>query len=119
MRRLSASAVKLLLDVARQFNGRNNGDLCAALTILRPFGWKSSDTLHWAIKELCHYGLLVKTRQGGLHATSLFALSWLPIDECGGKLDYSPTMGVAPGDWRAPRVRFERPKRKKPVRNPE
>lgn len=28
----SATAIKMLCDLARQYNGRNNGDLCAALT---------------------------------------------------------------------------------------
>ena len=31
-RRLSAKAVKLLNDLGRQYNGKNNGDLCAAFS---------------------------------------------------------------------------------------
>ncbi len=77
----SGTAVKMLDTLARQFNGKNNGDLCAALSVLKRYGWKSDDTVFWALRELRHYGLIVLTRQGGLHAPSLFALTWCAIDE--------------------------------------
>ena len=47
---LSPRAVKLLLDIAVQYNGRNNGDLCAPLSLMRLRGWNSSDQLHKAKK---------------------------------------------------------------------
>jgi hypothetical protein len=50
--RLSAHAVKLLFDLLAQYNGGNNGDLCATWTLMQPRGWKSRDTLGKALKEL-------------------------------------------------------------------
>lgn len=110
-RACGGSAIKLLCDLARQYRGCNNGDLGASMTILKPKGWTSPETVHYALQELRHYGLIVQTRQGGLHAPSLYALTWHAIDECGGKLDCAAT-SVAPGNWRMPvAVRFKRPKK--------
>lgn len=113
-RSCSATAIKLLCDLARQYNGRNNGDLCAALTVLRPRGWKSSETLMNAHRELEHYGLITLTRQGGLYfGPNLYALTWQSIDECEGKLHVSATK-VAPGTWNIPvKDRFKRPPKKR------
>lgn len=113
----SATGIKLLLDIARQYKGRNNGDLCAALSVLRPRGWRSSDTVGTALRELRHYGLLLLTRQGGLHRPSLYALTWHPIDDCGGKLDVAAT-NVAPGDWKEARQPFVRPSKKREATTP-
>ncbi|UUZ49508.1 hypothetical protein LP420_04225 [Massilia sp. B-10] len=57
-RALSSSAVKLLYDIASQFNGKNNGDLCAAWKIMRPKGWKSEATLHKAKRSWSRPGSL-------------------------------------------------------------
>lgn len=112
-RRCSATAIKLLCDLARQYNGRNNGDLCAALSVLRPRGWKSSETLVNAHRELQHYGLILLTRQGSLLGPSLYALTWQSIDECHGKLDVSATK-VAPGTWKVTVMEpFKRPPKKR------
>jgi len=104
------SAVKLLCDVARQYNGRNNGDLCASISVLRSRGWTSPDTLKWALRELRYYGFLTLTRQGGLNCASLYAVTWKPIDDCGGKLD-CPSTSVASSDWKVPREPFIRPRK--------
>lgn len=104
-------AIKLLCDLARQYRGCNNGDLCASMSILKPKGWSSPETVFYALLELRHCGMIVQTRQGGLHAASLYALTWHAIDECGGKLDCAAT-SVAPGNWRVPvAARFKRPKK--------
>jgi hypothetical protein len=89
---LSYTAKALLLDVGAQYNGFNNGDLCAAHSILKERGWKSNDTRTKALNELIAAGLLVQTKVGGLNAgPHLYALTWQPIDECGGKLDIAAT----------------------------
>jgi hypothetical protein len=114
-KRCSPTAIKLLMDMARRYNGRNNGDLAAAPKMMKPLGWRAA-TVTEALKELRHYGLVIQTRQGGLHRCSLYALSWLPIHDCRGKHDYSPTP-VPPGDWKTPHEPYVRPARKKsPVR---
>lgn len=99
---LSGSAVKLLNDLGRQYRGHNNGDLSAAWKVLRGRGWKSRDTLARALSELLELGLIEKTRQGGLHLCSLYALTWYAIDECDGKLDV-PATRVASGLWKQPK----------------
>lgn len=113
----SATAVKMLCDLARQYNGRNNGDLCAALSVLKPCGWTHPETVLWALRELRHYGFLQLTRQGGLHGPSLYALTWHPIDDCGPKLEVRPTQ-VASGEWKQPRERFKRPAKKRSTTTP-
>ncbi len=89
--RLSAYAVKLFIDLYGQFNGRNNGDLCACWTLMRLRGWRSKATLHRATKELRDKGWIVVSRQGGRNKPSLYALTCLAVDECGGKLDIAET----------------------------
>lgn len=105
-RQCSGSAIKVLLAIARQFNGHNNGDLCASFSILRERGIRSPDTLHRALRELQHFGMIQRTRQGGLHAASLYGLTWLAIDECSGKLDVSATR-LASGSWKEARAPFK------------
>jgi len=89
--RLGGWDVKLLMDIARQYNGYNNGDLCAAWKTMKPKGWNSKGTLNRALQTLQELGFVEQTRQGGRNRCSLFSLTWQPIDECKGKLDVSPT----------------------------
>jgi hypothetical protein len=95
--RLSAYAVKLLFDLYAQFNGRNNGDLSACWTFMSKRGWRSKGTLHKALVELRGRGWIVVARQGGRNKTSLYALTFLAVDECGGKLDIAETR--TPLNW--------------------
>ncbi len=90
--RLSAKAVKLLIDLLSQYNGTsNNGDFCAAWTIMARKGWRSRDTLGKALHELEETEFVTRTRQGGKHLASLYGVTFFNIDYCGGKLDVSPT----------------------------
>lgn len=105
---LSPAAVKLLLDLASQYRGTNNGDLALTFSTMRGRGWRSTATLNRAKRELLDAGLIELTRQGGLaqgrRIPSLYALTWQPINECKDgngrhKLDVSPTK-VASGRWK-------------------
>lgn len=87
---LNPYELKLLIDLASQYNGKNNGDLCAAVTVLKGRGWRSSATLNKSIHSLIEKGWLELTRQGGRHSASLFALTVWGIDGCGGKHDLKP-----------------------------
>jgi len=98
-RTLSPRATKLLIDIAAQYRGCNNGDLCAPLSVMKKRGWKSNDQLFKARKELLDRGLILTSRQGGLNKCSLFALTWFQIDDCKGKLD-TPSTDVAPHNWK-------------------
>ena len=97
--RLSGKGVKLLLDLFAQYRGNNNGDFGMAWTVMKRRGWRSRDTLRNALKELIEYGFIVQTRQGGRHRCNLYAVTWLAIDDCKGKLDCAPT-NVALGYWK-------------------
>ncbi len=113
--RLSPPAVKLLLNVARQYNGRNNGDLCVTLKVMKKYGWTSNDTLHRALECLQHYGMLSVTRKGNLNKCSLYALTWKKIDKHNGKLDVASTT-QASGLWKEP-VEKWKPKRRKKIKS--
>ena len=93
---LSSHAVKLLIDIYLQYNGRNNGDLSAPWSLMKARGWRSPGTLNRAIKELLFYGWIIRSRVGGLNKCTLYAVTFQPIDECNhkngaSKLDISPT----------------------------
>ena len=80
---LNANAVMLLHDLARQYNGSNNGDLCCSWAIMkRSRRWKSKATLYKAQRMLVTNGFIELTRQGGLKlGPSLYALTYRPINE--------------------------------------
>ncbi|MEQ1635441.1 MAG: hypothetical protein ABL903_02045 [Methylococcales bacterium] len=89
---LSHMAARLLNDLCCQFNGFNNGDICAAAKILKLYGWRSNSSINNALAELIALGFLEQTRQGGRNKCSLYALTWQAIDECKAELDVSPTV---------------------------
>ena len=99
-RNLNPHALKLLVSLAFQFNGNNNGDLTAAWTVMsEQHGFRSRDTLNMARKELLASNLIYLTRQGGKGRCSLYALTWIPIDDCGSKLDCKPTKLPMRKEW--------------------
>lgn len=78
---LGFSARALLLDIARQFNGSNNGKLVICDKALKPRGWNSKDTIYRARAELLNAGLLMETRKGQKpNKASWYALTWHPLD---------------------------------------
>lgn len=102
-RRVSHTARSLLADVGLQYNGSNNGQLVAADRYLRPLGWRSANTVTWALRELLAAGLLVETRKGGINSPSWFALAWQPLDR-------NPGMCVDPATYeRVHRGAYYRP----------
>ena len=111
---LSAIATKLINDLFAQFNGKNNGDLCCAWTILNKRGWVSRDTLNRARIELLEKQFIEVSRQGGRNTPTLYALTFYSVDDCGGKLDIQPT-GSPKGLWRLPPIEVSKRKRKKNV----
>ena len=91
---LSGSAIRLLNEMACQFKGANNGDLCPAWTLMKERGFRSKSTLTRAIQELVAAEMIMLTRQGQFirNKAGLYALTWAQIDDCSGKhLDELPT----------------------------
>ncbi|MBK7614316.1 MAG: hypothetical protein IPJ08_07520 [Burkholderiales bacterium] len=87
---LNPWALKLLIDVAVQYNGHNNGDLSAAWKLMEARGWHSETTLNKAKKELLAAGYLVEMRKGRRpNVCTLFALTWRPLNPSP-KHDFGP-----------------------------
>lgn len=83
-------ARSLLLDIARQFTGKNNGRLSASVAALGPLGWKSHSTITRALHELLSLGLLIETRKGARpNKAAWYALAWRALDVTDG-LDIDP-----------------------------
>lgn len=89
---LSPAAVKLLLDMARQFKGFNNGDLVACFSYMKKRGWKSTATLARALKELKGKGFICETRKGRQNVCSLYGVTWQ-------KLNPSKEQQIKPADF--------------------
>lgn len=83
-RSLGFSARALMLDIASQYMGKNNGKLLAGWTFMQTRGWRSNRTLIDAKRELLESGaLVVETRMGKFPSTSAwFACTWWPLDWC-------------------------------------
>jgi hypothetical protein len=97
---LSPYAVKLLIDVAAQYRGDNNGDLCTAWKLMKPRGWRSEATLHKAKRELLAAGFLYESRKGRRpNVCSLFALTW-PLFDDNDKFDYGAKAGFTRNEFR-------------------
>ena len=99
---MDAFALKLLMELARQYKGNNNGDLAATAEMLkdRSVTWSSKDTLPKKLRYLEDHGWIVKTRQGGRHiGCNLYAITWWPVDACGGKHQH-PTGSKASHCWK-------------------
>lgn len=79
---LSPVAVKLMLDLLSQYDGKNNGDLCAAYSVMQKRGWSSKSNLDRALKDLLAAKFVVVAEQGGRHKPTLYAITFYTIDEC-------------------------------------
>ncbi|MEW8202723.1 MAG: hypothetical protein AB2764_11535 [Candidatus Thiodiazotropha endolucinida] len=115
-KKLSSKAVKLLMDMVAQLRFKNggtvnNGDISAAMTIMKDRGWSSKESLDYALRELMYYGFVKITRQGGRHKASLYAVTWWAIDECNGKLDVKETRKPS-NEWKESKKKWRRPRRK-------
>ena len=78
---LSPHACKLLLELAGQYRGDNNGNLTVAWSMVSKRGWKSRTTLWRCKSELIEAGFVYVTRKGRMPSTcELLALTWFPLD---------------------------------------
>jgi hypothetical protein len=91
----------LLIDIAMQYTGHNNGKLTACAKYLKPKGWTGNNTVVRALRELQACGLLIETRKGARpNRAAWFALSWADLDQ-GTGLDIDPKY-FHRGAYRAP-----------------
>lgn len=83
---LTGRAVKLLWDVAMQYNIHNNGALLASWRYMNgKRGWTSAYALDKAKTELLEHDLVVQTVQGRLpNKASWYGLTWLALDTIDG-----------------------------------
>jgi hypothetical protein len=82
---LSVHAKALLIEIARQFCGHNNGALLCSRAYMLPRGWKSVDMLTKAKRELIDAGLIFETVKGGRpNKASWYALTWQALDKLQG-----------------------------------
>ena len=98
---LPGPAVKALFGLLAQYNGRNNGNLTAAISVMQSYGWTSRDTLKRAIDHLLSAGFITITRKGGNRIARLFAVTFFAVDDCGARFDdgVKPT-AAPPGAWK-------------------
>lgn len=83
---LTGNELRMLMELARQYKGNNNGALTAMREQLVARGWKSHQTIDVQLAKLERKGWIVKTRQGGKRiGCTLYAVTIWPVDACGGK----------------------------------
>jgi hypothetical protein len=93
---LSPHACKLLLELAGQYRGDNNGDLTVAWSVVSKRGWRSRTTLWRCKQELIEAGFVYVTRLGQFPNTcELLALTWFPLD-VSKKFDVGALAGFVP-----------------------
>jgi hypothetical protein len=78
---LSGNEAKMLIEIAGRYNGSNNGDLSFPRSEYTARGWSGNDVAHRALTSLKEKGWIVVTRQGGRNGCSLYAVTFLPMDE--------------------------------------
>jgi hypothetical protein len=84
---LNHAAFKVLVILASQYWGGNNGALALTESRARKYGLKGRDTLYRSLRELEARGLIVCTRRGfkSKKVFTLFALGWEPINNRDGQ----------------------------------
>ena len=95
---LSNGAKVLLIDIAAQYKGYNNGALTAAWKPMRDRGWKSKRGLYRARDELLETGFLVIThyQRSTSRRPIYYAITWEGIDETKHTRDQRPSVVPTP-----------------------
>lgn len=84
-RALSHPAKALLIEVALQFHGDDNGRMVLTRKYLAPRGWNSADVIHRATHELLQAGFIYQTVIGMRpNKAAWYALTWLSLDRLDG-----------------------------------
>lgn len=97
---LSHPARSLLIEMARQFMGDNNGRLLTSAAYLRKRGWKSSDVIMRAKRELLDAGFIHETVKGCKpNKASWYAVTWHTLDKLVG-YDFGTAASFERGAYR-------------------
>jgi hypothetical protein len=82
---LSAQSKVLLIEIARQLRGDNNGMLLCSRAYMSKRGWKSNDMLTKCKNELLAAKLIHQTVMGSRpNRASWFAVTWISLDKLDG-----------------------------------
>ena len=82
---LSHPARSLLLELARQYTGSNNGRLLTSAAYLSKRGWNSTDVITRAKRELISAGFIHETVRGCRpNKASWYAVTWQTLDRLPG-----------------------------------
>lgn len=99
-RSLSHTARSLLLEVARQFHGDDNGRMLLSDRHLAARGWRSPGVIHRAKRELLEAGFIFETVKGMRpNKASWYAVTWLSLDKLDG-FDPGTTAAFERGAYR-------------------
>ncbi len=92
--------MRVLVAIAAQYRGNNNGDLAMTWAMGEEYGITSKKQLVASLADLLARGLIAKTRQGGKRplGPSLYALTWQPINDLRGKIQSGATT-IATNTW--------------------
>jgi hypothetical protein len=111
---LNHASVRLLLLIAKQYRGDNNGRLVACPSYFEPLGWRSRASATRCLDELIKSRLICRVRIGTRQVPAWYALAWWPCD-------WAPaTNGHLAGDYAPFRGSFSSPLvgERKPIRSP-
>lgn len=106
---LTPVAKALLNELIFQYNGRNNGDLTLAWSVMRGRGFNAETTVLRGKKNLLERGMITEIRKGiaknGYRLCSLYALNWFAVDEAyypdgNPKYQLPKTKGPLRTEWR-------------------
>lgn len=106
---LTSIAKALLIELTYQYNGKNNGDLTLAWSVMRDRGFKAESTVLRGKKDLLERRIVTEIRKGiakkGVRLCSLYALNWLRVDEVfypdgSPKYQLPKTNGLLRTEWR-------------------
>jgi hypothetical protein len=83
--KLSHPARSLLLEVALQFNGDDNGRMLLSTAHLAKRGWRSADVIQRAKRQLLEYDFIFETVKGHRpNKASWYAVTWRKLDRLKG-----------------------------------
>jgi len=107
--RLTPYGKALLIDIARQYTGHNNGALRCGRAYMAERGWKSNDMLTKAKRELLEAELLFETVKGCRpNKASWYAVTWQVLDKLDG-FDAGTTAAFKRGAYRKTVMSLDRP----------